>query len=319
MLTLSDAKKIPYSQVDTETEMYLYDMFRRYIVRKQIAENNKILKSVFARKLRTNNPRDFSNAYNNFNSAFIGCNLINQLSYDEWGTDFLKKMTEDRFNYHLNMPHNSFERKIALICYSSRASERIANRADFSVMVAYANMQSKVIEYVKKYPNKSLANIINLAAGEVRLAHERETGLQINQTQIAEKRTDYKSFAKKAIPLWHEMLQSFQRDLDASLDFDVYEFLINYFVFFDADKEALKAEYQEALKTAAVQVEKERNLLISQKIRFNSYYDVSDYDETFSPVYQERAVNEAMKLVAARIFKNYIDELNLVSTEKNKQ
>ncbi len=319
MLTISEAKKIPYSQVDSETEAYLYDMFRRYVVRKQIADNNNMLKSVFAKKLRTSNPRDFSNCYNHFNSAFVNANLIGQLSYDEASTDFLRSLSEDEFNRHLNSPHNSFERKIALICYSGRASERIANRAEFSVMVAYANMQQKVMEYVKKFPQKSLTQIISIAAEEVRTEHKTTTGIKINDTSVAEKRTDYKSLAKKAAPVWQSMLASFLVDLDAGGSLDVESFMRQYFIFTKADKQPFDEMCEEAKSRADVSLKKEQGSATARKIRFNSYYDVSDYDEVFSPGYATEVYNDELKIEAKKIFNKYIEDLNFTPKEKGKQ
>ena len=160
MLTIKEAKKIPFEQLDDATKEFLYDLFKRYVVRKKIADTNKTLSSMFSRKFGPN-PRDYARCFNDFNSCFVSSDLIRNLTYDEIHTNFLKKMTEDQFNSFLERTGNSFDRKIALMCFSGRPSERIANRVTFPVMLAYANMQELVIEKMKelikeKYPNIKL-------------------------------------------------------------------------------------------------------------------------------------------------------------------
>ena len=167
MLTIKEAKKLPFEQLDDETVTYFYELFKKYVVRKQIADKNKELTSLFVRRLHTTNPRDFAACFNEFNSCFVGSNLIRELDYDEIHTTFLKDMSEDRFNAHINARGNTFDRKIALMCFSLRPSERIPNRVDFPVMLAYANMQTKVLELAAKNPKMPLRQLFEQASKEI--------------------------------------------------------------------------------------------------------------------------------------------------------
>ena len=71
MLDVREIKKskLSFEQLDAETKEYVYDLFRRYIVRKKISDNSKELTTLFARKLRTNDPRQYSLCFNEFNNS----------------------------------------------------------------------------------------------------------------------------------------------------------------------------------------------------------------------------------------------------------
>ena len=200
ILTIKEAKKIPFTELDAEKKEYFYDIFKKYVVRKHIAERNKELSSLFSRRLRTTNPREYAGYFNELNSRFVNANLIRELDYDEIHTNYLRDMSEDRFNYHLERTGNTFERKIALICFSGRPSERIANRVDFPVLVAYANMQDMVFELAERYPKMDMSQIFQMAASSVRAQFLKTYGKKINQTTIASTRTDYKAPASS--PEW---------------------------------------------------------------------------------------------------------------------
>ena len=121
MLTTKEARKIPYEQLDEESKEYYYQLFKKYVVRKQIADNNKILSSLFASGGKRSMARNFSGNFNSFNSTFVGSDLIKHLNYHEIHTDYLSEMSEDRFNFHLHERGNDFYRKIALICFSGKS------------------------------------------------------------------------------------------------------------------------------------------------------------------------------------------------------
>lgn len=306
MLTIKEAKKIPYEQIDSETEGYIYDLFKRYVVRKQIADANKELTSVFAKKLRTTNPRDYAACFNAFNSAFVNANLIGQLNYDEIHTSYLREMSEDKFNWYLNQPYNTFERKVALMCFSQRPSERIANRVEFSVMVAYANMQQKVMEYVKKYPNATIDQIINQAAAEVRKEHLEQTGKKINDTEIAEERTDYKSVGKKAAPLWKSMIASYKARLQDYRSIEAAHFVLENFVFTDVDRQMFYDIYNRAMSEACSSVQEARAIADQQAEENPDYYSVQDYDEVYSTRYAEEVYFEIIEKSMGAIFAKYL-------------
>jgi hypothetical protein len=95
-------------------------------------------------------------------------------------------MTEDQFNYFLERTGNSFDRKIALMCFSGRPSERIANRVSFPVMLAYANMQDIVVDNLTKAPRANLGRTFSDAARTVRTDFYKATGKKVYKVMLEE-------------------------------------------------------------------------------------------------------------------------------------
>lgn len=303
MLTLKEIKKsnIPFAELDEETKEYLYDTFKRYVVRKQIADTNKELTSLFMRRFG-NNPREFARCFNEFNSRFVNANLIRELEYDEIHTDYLKSLSEDAFNYHLQRTGGSFERKIALMCFSMRPSERIANRVTFPVMVAYANMQTAVLEMANRKPTVSLETIFKDAAAMIREEFVQTNGYKINQSEIAEKREDYKALGKKAAPIWREMIEFYKKGL---LDFEALEaaaFVRENFVFTSRELKYADGIFEECLRTAYNKVSEDRARAELDMEENPDTYIPADYDEVMSKRYAEEIYSDVMNKGIGSIF-----------------
>lgn len=309
MLTLKEAKKIPYEQLDRETQEYVYGLFNLYNVRKQIAENNKALSKRFGTYLGTIDPREYSRCFNTFNSAFIGCDLIKELEYDEIHTSYLRDMSEDRFNAHLNSYYNSFERKMALICFSTRQSERIANRVDLPVMVAYANMQFKVLEALKANPKGgSLSTIITDAADDVRREFYETHGYKLNQSEVAETRTDYKSVGKKAAPIWKSMLECYKQLLRDYRSIEAADFIFKSFVFTEHDKRAFMSIYDTMMNQASRRLEMDRQNAKNMAELFPGYYNQADYDEAFGRGHAEEVFSEYIESGMDMLLDKYLTD-----------
>ena len=303
------SKKLPYTELDEESKEFLYQMFKRYVVRRQITENSKVLSSLFARKYG-NNPREFSRCFNDFNSAFVGgaYQLIHYLDHDESQTDYLKNLSEDQFNYYLQRYADSFERKMALICFSQRKSERIANRLEFPAMVAYADMQSIVIDLVRRNPKEKLTNIFEYAAKVVHREFNERNGMSIRDTHIAEKRTDYKAEGKKAAKLWKQMFEFFMNGLH---DYDVLpagSFVLENFVFTKEEIERYKKALDIAMSDAC-------NVLKADRQRAEEYmeenpdtYVPADYDEVFSRRYADEVYFRVMEDALMSPFTRYLED-----------
>lgn len=309
MLSFKEIKKanIPFEMLDDETKEYLYDTFKRYVVRKQIADTNKDLTSLFMSKFG-NNPREFSKAFNEFNSRFVAADLIRQLTYDEIHTDYLKRLSEESFNNYLVRNGGSFERKIALMCFSMRPSERIANRVEFPVMVAYANMQTKVFEMARKYPQKSLSSIFAEVAKEVRNDFAKENGKTINSTKIAEKREDYKALGKKAAFLWKQMIEFYQKGL---LDFEALEagnFFRENFVFTKKAEQKFDKEVDVALMQASTKVSEDRFRAEIDMEEHPESYIPADYDEVMSRNYADEIYSDKMNKALGVLFKDFLND-----------
>ncbi len=319
MLTIKEikSKKTPYNQLDNETKDHLYDLFRRYVVRKQISDTNKELTSLFKQRYGLN-PRAFSMSFSEFNSAFVNASLIRELSYDEIHTTYLSKMSEDQFNYHLNQKGNPFERKIALICFSMRPSERIANRLDFPVMVAYADMQTKVLEKAKKHPNKPLNEIFIQTSREIHSEYLKQHGEPINKSKIAETRTDYKSLGKKCAPVWNEMLQSYQAAVDECDPRYVSEYVRTVFAFTDRQLTAYDEKINPLKSKAASELYQDKLWAEQQMEEHPSTYIPADCDEMFSTAHELEVYKSILSDPLKAVLGDYLKDPIFVQEEKKK-
>lgn len=153
----NDVSKLGFSNVDFEDQKSIFYQFQRYVVRKSIADNNAELSSIFKSQ------GDYSTCFNYFNSAFVGnYNMLNLLRDGE--LDSLPNMSNASFESLLN--NARFDRQIALICYSLRNNERIPNRVDYPVLIAYANMQDRVLKYYNN--GESIFDAMKIAGEETR-------------------------------------------------------------------------------------------------------------------------------------------------------
>lgn len=308
MITLKEAKKIPFEQLDDETQTYFYEQFKRYIVRKQIADTNKELSALFSKKLGSFDPRKFATCFNDFNSLFVSADLIRELDYDEIHTTFLRDMSEERFNAYLSRHGGSFDRKIALMCFSLRPSERIANRVSYPVMQAYANMQTLVLELAKKHPKASLHDIFASAARTVRIDFYQKYGHTINETEIAAERTDYKALGKKTAPVWQGLLELYKKRLHDLPALEAAAFVLENFVFTEKDRLALSERIENAQNKAHTNLVDARAFMEMQAEENPDTYNVADYDEVFSRSYAEEIYSDAMIPALHTIFNQYLSD-----------
>lgn len=307
MLELKDARKLPYTELDEETKEYIYDLFKRYVVRRQITEQNKELTKLFSHRYG-NNPREYSACFNSFNSSFLNTNLIRELDYDEIHTDFLREMSEDRFNYQLAKAR-TFDRKMALICFSGRPSERMANRMEFPVMVAYANMQSLVLEMAKSNPRVSFDYIFEEARKKIRYDFYQTNGYKINQSNVLPERVDYKSIGKKCAKLWKEMLEFYMTGLKEVKTSEAVAFIAENFIFTDRIYQDYNDSLAVATKKGENSLESQRAVMEEQKERFPESYDVADYEEVmFSQNYENETIMEYIRDVMFSIFHEYLED-----------
>lgn len=305
MLTIKEAKKIPFEQLDEETKEFLYDLFKRYVVRKKIADTNKTLTSIFSKRVGLN-PREYARCFNEFNSSFVSTDLIRCLSYDEIHTSFLRKMTEDQFNYFLERTGNSFDRKIALMCFSGRPSERIANRVSFPVMLAYANMQDIVVDALSKDPKASYSRTFLDAAKTVRTDFFKATGKRINDTVIASERTDYKALGKKCAPIWKQMLEFYKAGLVNLEPLEAANFVRENFVFLSSDISQFDAVIADAMTDAMIEVEKDQQFQMQFMEENPDEYIPADVDEVYSKKYVEDVYFAKLKPSLDAVFDRHL-------------
>lgn len=309
MLTFREikSKKIPYEQLDAETKEYVYDTFKRYAIRKKIADTNKELTFLFSKRFGPN-PREYARCFNDFNSCFVNSNLINFLEYEEVHTNFLRDMSEERFNAYLARTGNSFDRKIALMCFSMRPSERIANRVEFPVMVAYANMQRLVLMMAKQNPKASLSTIFRDAAKLVRTDFYTTYGKKINNTTIAEKREDYKALGKKAAPVWKDMLEFYIKHLKDLNALEAAAFVKENFVFSQEDMLEFDRLIQEGIERAHKKLTEDRAEAERRMEEEPDDYIPADYDEVFSRAYAEELYSDELDTPNASVLVKFLED-----------
>ena len=151
------ASKTNFADLSFEDQKSLYYQFQRYAVRREIAEQNMELSSIFKKV------GDYSECFNAFNSAFIGNgNMIDLLNDGE--LDALPNLSNASFESKL--ANATFERQMALICYSLRNNERIPNRVDYPTLIAYANMQNRVLDNYRN--GMGIFKAIDVAGRETR-------------------------------------------------------------------------------------------------------------------------------------------------------
>ncbi len=305
MLTIKEAKKIPFEQLDEETKEFLYDLFKRYVVRKKIADTNKTLTSIFSKRVGLN-PREYARCFNEFNSCFVSTDLIKCLSYDEIHTSFLRKMTEDQFNYFLERTGNSFDRKIALMCFSGRPSERIANRVSFPVMLAYANMQDIVVDALSKDPKASYSRTFSDAARKVRTDFFKATGKRINDTVIASEKTDYKAVGKKCALIWKQMLEFYKKGLENLEPLEAAAFVRENFVFTTNGIGQFDEVIDKALLEAMKEVESDRQFHSEFMEENPDDYISADVDELYSKKYVEDVYFAKLKPSLDAVFDRHL-------------
>lgn len=320
MLTFKEIKsqKIPYESLDAETQEYVYDTFKRYVVRKQIADKNKELTALFASRYG-HNPREYARCFNEFNSMFVHSNLIRELDYDEIHTDYLRNMSEDRFNYHLSRTGNSFDRKIALICFSMRPSERIANRVDFPVMLAYANMQTIVLEMARQSRKTPLGTIFEDAAKIVRSDFKAANGYRINDSVVQAERTDYKALGRKAAPVWRDMLEFYKKHLKDIRAIEAAAFVRENFVFTQKEVEEFDRIYKFAIGKAHDDLVADRQGAEEYMEANPDTYIPADYDEVFSRAYAEDLYSRVMDGPISSILDAFLEDPIFAPKEKTEK
>ncbi len=308
MIPIKEAKKIPFEELDQESQDYYFRLFKRYAVRKQIADTNKELSSMFAKKLKTTNARSFSNCFNDFNSFFANYNLIRDLNQSEISGTFLREMSEAEFNAYLSQSGNSFVRKLGLICHSDRPSERIPNRLDFPAMQAYANMQTLVLENAKIYPNSNLAYIFDKSANQMRMDFSRRNGYPLNQSQIAVERTDYKSLGKKCAPIWKSMLEYYMRQTENSRQIDILSFISQNFVFTNLVSERYFSALDKADADALKIINFEREYSTEKARRFPEYFSEEQLAYVLSDATADQILNYTLSFATKGVFLYYLSD-----------
>lgn len=307
MLEPKQAKKIPFEKLDSETQQYYHDLFKKYVVRQQIADLNKDLTALFIKTTKSANPKDYSKGFNQFNNYFANSNLISQLSYDESCTGFLRNMTKDQFNAYLKRNGGSFARKIALICYSSRPTERIANRLNFETMQAYANMQHYVLSHSKSQTKDSLDKLFSDASKQIRHDFEQTYSYSYLNSPISSDTFDYKSVGKKCADIWKSMLIYYFKEIQNMSPIDAVDFISQNFIFTELDRKSYFNLLEKIPEIAKTKLNEHKLIAENNARTMPDFYDVSDYNEVYSKHFEDVIFSETTIETICSVLHKYLD------------
>ena len=176
-MTESKEKIKKFSEFTPEEQSKCVLTLQKFLVRKQISENNKELREIFG-SMGSDYTEAVANCFSRFNSYFMGTDLysfVNQYEQMDESAYFYKSEDDrimDKFTYD-----------IACCCMSKAPGERIPNRVSLPIMIAYADMQRRVLSllYSKKY---RLSEILDVASREVRDKYYDKYGKELNYSTI---------------------------------------------------------------------------------------------------------------------------------------
>lgn len=301
---INSALKKKYSELSKEEQQYVYSTYMRYLVRKEVAEQNNVLSTYFSNG--SSNGKVISQYFNYFNSSFANCNLISQLNYDEVNTDYLLDISEDSFN-RLITNAGSFSRQVALICYSRRNHERIPNRVTYEALVAYADMQYRTIQNIESKKFRSIYDAMTDAAKVTRYEFEKKFGHRINDTRALSECKDYKRPGKKTAMVWNNMNEHFVERIEKMEGEQSLEFLLKHFAptlkmrtELEANAESSRRKAKSSMKSRFETILDAMHIKEGDQLTFDAYANIADYDEIKSPTYVEGEISDAVKSVARR-------------------
>ena len=299
MININDIVKKEFIDLSKEEREFVHKLFLKYYVRREIAEQNKQLSKIFS--MQNNSSQSIATFFNFFNSSFLNCNLISCLSEQEASTYYLTNLSNDEFNWLVNNA-NSFNRQMALVCFSLRDHERIPNRVDLKTMIAYANMQNLAIKNIESGTYKSIYDAITNAAQTIRHEFKQKYGHSLNDNRAKETCENYKAPGKKVSTIFLKMLSQLQNEIEAMPTHEAQKLIETLFTPTDLSMQNLK----KAVAVTPIKAEQEiktaqniqKNIAIKSntdgKIEFDDYCDIRDYDEAFSYSFEQQCFKEEM-------------------------
>lgn len=299
MININDIVKKEFIDLSKEEREFVHKLFLKHYVRREIAEQNKKLSKIFS--MQNNSSQSIATFFNYFNSAFLNCNLISCLSEQEASTYYLANLSNDEFNHLVNST-TSFNRQMALVCFSLREHERIPNRVDLKTMIAYANMQNLAIKNIESGTYKSIYDAITNAAQTIRHEFKQKYGHSLNDNRAKETCENYKAPGKKISSVFIKMLSQLQKEIELMPQNEAQKLIETLFSPTDASMQNLKKAVaiapikaeQEVIRARAIQEELAIKSRKNGNVEFNDYCDISDYDEAFSYSFEQQCFKEEM-------------------------
>lgn len=301
---INSALNKKYSELNKDEQDYVFTTFMRYLVRKEIAEQNSVLSSYFSNG--SSNSKVISQYFNYFNSLYANCNLISQLTYDEVNTNYLLNLSDEGFNRLINNA-SSFSRQAALICFSKRNHERIPNRVKYNALVSYADMQYRTIQNIESGNYRNIYDTMTDAAKITRREFENKYGYKINDTRALGEYQDYKRPSKKTAIVWNNMNKHFANRIENMNGNESVDFLKEFFAptlkmktELEASIESSKRITKNSMKSRFETILDAMKIKEGDQLTFDTYANIADYDEIKNPRYIENEINESIKDVARR-------------------
>lgn len=299
-----------FSEYSAEEQEMIRFSLKKFLVRNQISEQNKELRDHFSKK--SSNYDAVAYNFNNFNSCFMGVDLYSLMnSYDDL----------DEYTY-FSRPENErkmfeFNYDIARAIFSKKAGERIPNRVTLPIMVAYADMQSKVLALMvgNKY---DVDEIIEWSAREVRKEYQEKYGKPLNDSEIQPLEEAHKFNTKSNCKKWVSYLKALKSELSTKTVAEMKEILEKNLFLTELERERLARNVKNASEKAKQIVKdqqnsfKEKSLIYGEDggFEFNEYANPADYDEIFSAEYIDDMCSYYEKNIIQNEVESLIQEFN---------
>ena len=327
MINVNEALKKDFNELTPDEQNELYKTFLLYVVRKEIAEQNKQLTSIFnAISAEKSNSRVIANYFNYFNSCFVNCNLISCLTEREVNSNYLENLSNEGFNKLLQQT-SSFNRQVALICFSLRDRERIPNRVDLKTMIAYANMQARTISNFK-FHRMPIRDAIQEAAKTTRSEFRKKYGYNINDGKISETCNNYQNPGKKLSTLWTKMLNETLHNIrsldnESALDFVVKKFTPTYYQNSILNQALNNVNFETDLKVQEQQDLMKKLSFVPTKsgqFAFSDSAIPADYDEVFTKSYRQEVYDDFyFNAITCNIRKQLTDLSQIINKDSSKK
>ena len=321
MFNLNEAVKHDFKDLSKEDQDYILKTFLRYIVRSEVADNNKILSSMFSNGRP--DARVIAGHFQSINSAFVNCNLISQISYDEATTTLLRDKSNESFNYRL--AHTSDLREgAAVILFSQRPNENIPNRIDDEVLVAYSDMQTRIIRNIRLGKFRSTFDSIVDAAKQTRYEYNKKYGKRIEDHHVLSECQVFSRPGKKTAIIWTKMLEYYKKQMQNLDPIEAIKAIQSTFVPTIAMKKQLDTQLDYVEEKTREEVKAQQRFVENKfKVKndqgiiiFDDYADIADYDEAYSPQYELQLYKENLEKVITQPFDQYKEHLAQYTVSK---
>lgn len=312
MSETKDKKKnklfIDYSPEEQEE---IRKSFLKFFVRKEIANQNKKLKEIFSR-YGESYAEGVTFGFSNFNSAFVDLDFVKTLndyeSMDE--SKYFSLSENERKIYDFNVG-------ISQICMYKTPGVSIPNCVSLPLMVAYANMQNKVLLNVGKFSDNILDVIYN-AGIEIRGDYLKKYKKTLNDSSVRKASEAHKTDTKSNCKKWVAYLEFLKFEISNGESRQSIDYLFENVFLTDKNQLRILESLERASQEAVRNIEQKRDHMKKSSLsnyededkvdlEFNDFANIADYDEVFSEDYYEDMVNSARNDVLIQ-FVNEVEE-----------